>query len=381
MDFSLSPDEQAAVDAFARYVEGEVRPVAERHGDAFIPKEEMSALLAGLLPYGMGNGLVAEANGGLGLPAVLVGHLFEELARVSPDLGIVVLIQLEAGLLLEAGSDSLRESYLAPLLAGEKFGCIGISEPGAGSNIAEISCRAERDGDDWRIRGEKQWISNGHYSDFCICVARVDEEDERGIALFVVDRADGYESRNIPKMALNAQSTAQLFFDDVRVPGWRQLAGPKEGLRTLLALLQGSRPLVGLLATGVGRAALDASIAYARERQQHGGPIAGHQLVQARIAEMATRLDAARLLIYRALDKAHRGERSEVESAMAKLFAADALAEITRHAVAVHGGNGVTPEYPVEKFYRMAPILNVTEGTDEMQKLIIGRSLLGVPAF
>lgn len=381
MDFSPTEEQRIAIDSFRRFLEAEIAPAVAEHGDGFIPKDDMGGLLAKLLPFGMGNGLIDQAYGGLGLSPLTVGLLFEELARVSPDLAIVALIQMEAGLLLGAGSESIRADYLAPLLRGELFACIGISEPGAGSNIAEISCRARRDGDGYLITGEKQWISSGHYSDFCICVARDEDGPGDGLGLFVVDRDAGYESRNIPKMALNRQSTAQLHFDRARVPAGNLLAAPGEGLRRLMTLLAGSRPLVGLLAVGVAQAALDHSIEYAKTREQHGKVIARHQLVQARIAQMAVQIDAARLMLYRALDLTGRGEHANLESSMAKHFATEAACEVTRHALAIHGGNGVAREFPVEELYRVAPILAVTEGTPEMQQLIIGRSLLGESAF
>ena len=381
MDFSLTDDQRIALDSFRRFLDREIAPQITEHEDVFMPKETMQALLQKLLPFGMGNGLVDEAHGGLGLDPLSVGLLFEELARVSPDLAIVVLIQMEAGLLLAAGSESIRANYLAPLLSGEKFACIGISEPEAGSDIAQIRCRARRDGSGFLLSGEKQWISSGHYSDFCICVARDGEGPGDGIGLFIVDRDAGYESRNIPKMALNRQSTAQLHFDDARVPAENLLASPGEGLKRLMALLSGSRPLVGLLAVGVAQAALNHAVDYATSREQHGKVIARHQLVQARIANMAVKIDASRLLLYRALDLAGRGERSNLESSMAKYFATEAACEVTRHALAIHGGNGVAREFPVEELYRVAPILAVTEGTPEMQQLIIGRSLLGESAF
>lgn len=381
MDFTLSEEQQIAVDSFRRFLEDEIRPAVAQYDDAFIPKEEMRGILKQLLQFGMGNGLAAEEEGGMELDPVTFGLLFEELTRVSPDVAIVVLIQEETGLLLRAGSDEIRQSYLAPLLEGDKFGSIGISEPGAGSNIVEISCKAKPDGDDYLISGEKTWISSGHYSDFNICVARVNDDPAGGLALFLVDREDGYESRNIAKMALNRQSTAQLFFDEVHVPANRVLFPAGEGLKRLLTLLEGSRPLVGLIAVGIGQAALDYSIEYAKDRKQHGKPIAAHQLIQARIAEMAVKIEASRLMLYKALDQVSRGQRSDFQSGMAKYFATEAAIEITRHAMAIHGGNGVTREFPIEELYRMAPILAVTEGTPEMQKLIIGRTLLGVPAF
>ena len=381
MDFSTTDEQRIAVDAFRRFLTAEIAPAIAAFDDAFIPKDRMRELLGRLLPFGMGNGLVDETQGGLGLDPLSVGLLFEELARVSPDLAIVVLIQMEAGLLLAAGSESIRANYLAPLLSGEKFACIGISEPEAGSNIAQVRCRARRNGSGFLLSGEKQWISSGHYSDFCICVARDEAAPGDGIGLFVVDREAGYGSRNIPKMALNRQSTAQLHFDDAGVAAENVLVPPGDGLKTLMTLLAGSRPLVGLLAVGVAQAAFDHAVNYAKAREQHGKVIARHQLVQARIANMAVKIDASRLLLHRALDLAGRGERSDLESSMAKYFATETACEVTRHALAIHGGNGVAREFPVEELYRMAPILAITEGTPEMQQLIIGRSLLGESAF
>jgi len=381
MDFQISEEQQIAVDSFRRFLEDVIRPAVAAHDDSFIPKDEMQSLLKQLLDFGMGNGLASEEDGGMNLDPVTFGLLFEELARVSPDVAIVVLIQEETGLLLSAASDELKAKYLAPLLSGDMFGSIGISEPAVGSNIVDIKCRAKPDGDDYLITGEKQWISGGHYSDFNICVARENDEAAAGIGLYLVARENGYESQNIPKMALNRQSTAQLFFDGARIPASQVLFPAGEGLKRLMTLLEGSRPLVGLMAVGISQAALDYSIEYAKERQQHGKPIAAHQLIQARIAEMAVKVEASRLMLFKALDQVGRGVRSDFQSGMAKYLATEYACEITRHALAIHGGNGVTREFPVEELYRMAPILTVTEGTPEMQKLIIGRSLLGMPAF
>lgn len=380
MDFRVTEEQQMAVDSFRRFLADEIRPAVAAHDDTFIPKGEMQRLLKLLLQFGLGNGLTSEQDGGMGLDPITLGLLFEELARVSPDVAIVVLIQEESALLLAAASAELKSHYLAPLLEGDKFGSIGISEPAIGSNIADIRCRAKADGDDLLITGEKQWISGGHYSDFNICVAR-ESDDAADIGLYLIDREHGYESQNIPKLALNRQSTAQLFFDNVRIPKTNVLVPAGQGLKRLMTLLEGSRPLVGLMAVGISQAALDHSIKYAQEREQHGKPIAAHQLIQARIADMAVKVEASRLMLYKALDQVGRGMRSDFQSGMAKYFATEAACEVTRHAMAIHGGNGVTREFPIEELYRIAPILTVTEGTPEMQKLIIGRSLLGMPAF
>jgi alkylation response protein AidB-like acyl-CoA dehydrogenase len=381
MNFSLTEEQDIAVDSFARFLQAEIKPIVDQYRGEKIPKKAMQKALKLLLPYGMGNGLVAEKFGGYGFDEVTIGLLFEQLAMVSPDISVMILIQMEVGMLLANAPTQIRDSHLAPLLEGDLIGCIGISEPDVGSNISEIKTHAKQDGEDWLISGEKCWISNGHYSDFIVVVSKGENGAASGLALFVVDRDMGYTSANIEKMGLNGQSTAQVFFDQVRVPAERMIAPPGQGLKTMLTLLQGSRPLVGLMAVAVAQCALNESISYAQERKQFGKVIAANQLIQARIADMSIRIEASRLLLYKALDHVHRGLRSDLQAAQAKLFATEAAVEVTRHALAIHGGNGITLEFPVQDLYRIAPILTVTEGTAEMQKLIIGRILLGVAAF
>jgi len=233
----------------------------------------------------------------------------------------------------------------------------------------------------YAISGEKTWISNGAYSDLCICVARTGEKPS-ALDLFLVERRESpYEAQNIHKMALNGTSTAQLFFDDCRVPEANRLTEGGQGLRQVAGLFGVSRPLVGMFSVGLGRAALAAALGYAKERRQHGKPIAGRQLISAYLAEMRTQLDASRLMVLRALDLLDRGVRSEAESAMAKWFATELGIEITHKALQIHGGNGVTTEFPVERLYREARVVTIPEGTTEINKLIIGRDLSGISAF
>ena len=381
MQFSPTEEQELAVDSFARFLQAEITPIVEEYRDGKIPKEAMLEALRLLLPFGMGNGLVAEELGGFGFDEITVGLLFEQLAMVSPDISVMILIQTEAGMLLADAPQHVRDTHLTPLLEGELVGCIGISEPDVGSNIAEIKTRARKDGEDWVINGEKCWISNGNYSDFIILVAQAEEGDDKGLALFVIDREMGYTTKDIEKMGLDAQSTAQVFFDDVRVPADRMIVSPGQGLARLMKLLQGGRPLLGLLAVGVAQRALDESISYAQDRKQFGKPIAANQLIQGRLADMSMKIEASRLLLYRALDRIHQGLRSDLQVAQAKLFATESAVDVTRHALAIHGGNGITLEFPVQDLYRIAPILTVTEGTAEMQKLMIGRHLTGIPAF
>mgnify|MGYP000615935155 CR=1 FL=1 len=381
MEFGISEEQQIMIDSLRKFLQAEIKPIAERYKDQLIPKAEMKNILKQLLDFGLGNGPIPEAYGGFDLDAVTIGLLQHELARISPDIAITVLIQMTAGKLMSIAPEALKEKYLKPLAAGEKIGCVAMSEPGAGSEVTAVNCRARQDGDSYVLNGEKMWISSGDYSDFTICLTRVNPDPVGGLTLFLVDREHGYESTNIHKTALNSQSTAQLFFDDVRVPAENMLVQPGEALKTLLTLLASSRPLVALMALGIGQAALDEAINYSLERTQYSKPIAGHQLIQAKIAEMATKLEAGKLLAFRALDNIDNKVRSDVSSAMSKWFGTELACEIVNDAVQIHGGNGITREFAVEYMQRAVRVFPFTEGTTEIQKLLIGRALLGVPAF
>jgi alkylation response protein AidB-like acyl-CoA dehydrogenase len=309
--------------------------------------------------------------------------MFEQLARVSADVAISLLIQQLGAYSLEVCSnDALRDKYLPRMLRGEIISCSGISEPGVGSNVAEVACRARRDGEHYFVSGEKTWISNGHYSDFCMAVVRPSDQGPNSLSMILIDRAEhGYESRNIDKMGLNSTSTAQLFFDNVRVPAGNMMIAPGAGLKSTMVLFEKARPMVGLISVGIAQAALDKAVVYSKERRQHGKPIGAHQLIQGMLAEAATELDAARLLVYRAFNLIDHGVRSEVESAMAKWYATEIAVNVASKAVQIHGGNGITKDFGVELLLRNARMMPIPDGTTEIQKLIIGRALTGLNAF
>jgi alkylation response protein AidB-like acyl-CoA dehydrogenase len=263
------------------------------------------------------------------------------------------------------------------MLQGERIGCMCISEPDVGSNVAEVRTSATRDGDAWVIRGQKLWISNGAWSDFAIVVCRTGE----GLSMILADRADGYTSHEIEKMGLHAIPTSELFFDGVRVPLTNLLGELGKGLQTTLRLFEPARVLVGLTSVGIAGAALEEAITYAKERHQHGKPIAGHQLIQAYLAEMATEIDASRLLCQRALGLLQRGARCDTEASMAKWYATEMAVRVASKAVQIHGGFGITKDYRVERLFRNARIMPIPDGTTEIQKLIIARNLVGMSAF
>jgi alkylation response protein AidB-like acyl-CoA dehydrogenase len=381
MDFRLSEEQQMIVDSLGKYAQNELKPIAGQYRDQLIPKDEMLLIQQRLLDFGVGVGVVAEEIGGMGLDAVTMGLLQFEVARVSPDIAITSLIQMTVGKLLPLVPEQLRDEYVTPVLANEKIGCVGMSEPGAGSQVTAVSCRARLDGDEYVINGEKMWISSGDYSDFIFLLARFNDDPVGGLGLILVDRKHGYETSNIEKMGLNSQSTALVSFQDVRVPVSNLMVEPGKAMKALLTLLASSRPIVGLMALAIADAALEAAVQYSQERVQFGKPIAGHQLVCARLGEMATKVQAGKLMSYRALSAIDHGERSDVYSAMAKWFGTELACEVVAEAMQIHGGNGITREFPIEYMYRSVRPFMVTEGTNEIQKLAIGRSLTGIDAF
>lgn len=381
---NYSEEQNQAITSLRKFLAAEADPIFSKHyRDQFVPREVMTGLMRQLAQFGLISGVVSEREGGLGLDWLTSLMLFEEVAACSVDLSVPVLINAFGAYLLEqVAPPSIRERYLPGLIAGDSFVSMGISEPGVGSNVMEIKTRARRDGDHWIISGEKTWISNGAYSDFLICVCRTSDDPRQGLTQILIDRNDhGYEVRNISKIALNSQSTAQIFLDDVRVPISNTLGGEGGALKRTLAHFEKSRAFVAMQSVGLARRALEEALAYAVERRQHGKVIAGHQLIAAMLADMATKVDAARLLVHRAAEMFDAGLGAEMEAAMAKYFACEVAVTIARQAVQIHGGNGVTRDYLVEKLAREAIVCPIPEGTSQIQQLIIARSLTGVAAF
>lgn len=383
MDFDLTEEQRLILDTWRQFLAGDIGPAVAPFSDAPMPKALVHELLRKLLPFGVGCGWIPEGEGGLGLDLMTSGLLYEELARVSPDLaGTAFINEAVALLLYRLGSTSLRDRYMRPTLRADLIGCSAITEPGVGSNVRDIRTRAVRDGAGYRISGEKNWISNGNVSDYAVVLARATDSGADDLSLFLVDRAEkGYQSRDLHKLGLNGWSTAQLVFDDALVPEGNRVGEPGAGLSATLKLFERARCFVALLSIGIAHAALEAAISYACQREQWGRPIAGHQLVQEMIADMATELDCARLLTYRALFLVQKGVRCEAQAAMAKYYATEAAIRITSNAIQVHGSYGLSREFPVEQYFRNARMLTIPDGTSQIQKLIIGRNLLGMPAF
>jgi alkylation response protein AidB-like acyl-CoA dehydrogenase len=379
----MTEEQQLAVDGLRRFLDNEIEPKVREYVDEgrFIPKPQMKEFLTALSEFGLIRAPFPEEYGGLGLDWSTHLRLFEEVVYSSVDLAVPILINGGGAMALLRASEELKNRYLPGLLTGELIISAGISEPNVGSDVASIQTRARKDGDHYVINGEKTWISNGEYSDVLICTARTDD-GPGGLTQFVVDREEhGYEVRGIPKIAMNSQSTSQIFLNDVRVPASNMLGGEGEGLRRNLKGFERARIHMAAWGYGLARRALDESIKYSQQRTQHGKPIAGHQLIAEKIATMATEVDAARLLALRAAELIDAGVRCDKECSMAKWYGTELAARAGRNAVQIHGGNGVTREFMVERLAREGIIAPIPDGTTEIQKLIIARSLTGISAL
>lgn len=380
MEFQPGEEQRMAVESVRRFLDDKLEPEIRGHGPGFIPRQLMQRWTSELTQFGHITAPHAEQWGGLDMGWLTHLMVFEEIVYSSLDVAIPGFINaVGIELIRRNASSDLQERYLPGLVAGQLFVSIGISEPDVGSDVAAVKTRAVRDGDHWIINGEKTWITNGAYSDILICTCRTGDDE---ISHILIDRAESpYEVRDIEKMALNGQSTAQIFLTDCRVPAGNTLGQPGDGLRNTLKVFEIARCHMAMWSIGIARRALDEAIAYAKERTQHGRKIAGHQLIADKLAIMATQIDAARLLTHRAIALVDAGIRAETECAMAKWFATEMAIGVTRDALQIHGGNGVTRDFIVERLAREAIICPIPDGTTEIQKLIIARALTGIGAF
>lgn len=380
MIFEPSEDERLAVDGLRRYAERELAPLVARHRNEVFPKPVAHRILDDLNAHGIGNGWVPEEGGGLGISYVSSGLLYEELSRVSPDAAGLAYVHEGAAMKLQrGGSPELKQRYLAGLLAGELIGCSAVTEPGGGSNVRAMKTRAVRQGGGYVVNGEKTFISNATIADVIMLTARTGPDE---FSVLMVDpREHRIETREISKLGLNSWSLGQISFQDTWIADDYLIGKAGGGLRETMKGFERARIFVALLALGIAQAALDDALRYAQQREQFGRPIGAHQLVQALIADMATELHAARLLVYRGLALLDKGQRCNLEAAMAKVYATEAAVRITSKAIQVHGAYGLTAEFPLERHFRNARMLTMPDGTTQINQLVIGRELLGLEAF
>ncbi|MDI5966293.1 acyl-CoA dehydrogenase family protein [Streptantibioticus silvisoli] len=382
MDLGLDP-EQTAVRRLARdFVDREVTPHVIRWDRAESVDRDVVGKLGDLGFLGL---TIPEEYGGSGGDHLAYCLVTEELGRGDSSVRGIVSVSL--GLVAKSvagwGSEEQKREWLPRLCSGEALGCFGLTEPGTGSDAANLTTRAKRDGGDWVIDGAKMFITNGTWADVVLLFARTGEPGHRGISAFLVPTdSPGLERRPVHgKLGLRGQSTAELRLDGVRVPDSAMLGPEGKGFSVAMSALAKGRMSVAAGCVGIGQACLEAAVGYAGQREQFGGPIAGHQLVQELLAGIAVDVDAARLLTWRVADLIDRGLPFTTESSVAKLHASEAAVRCANNALQVFGGYGYIDEYPVGKLLRDARVMTLYEGTSQIQKLVIGRALTGVSAF
>jgi alkylation response protein AidB-like acyl-CoA dehydrogenase len=366
----------ALVDTVRRFIARDVIPVASRmeHAD-----EYPEAIVETMKQLGLFGVTIPEQYGGLGLDLLTYIGVVEELSYGWMSLsGVVNTHTIAASIIAGHGSEEQKQRWLPRMATGELRGCLSLSEPDAGSDTRNISCRAVRDGDEYVITGTKMWVTNGERAGIVALAARTDE----GISCFIVEKEPGPRfggisvSRDIGKLGYRGIETVEMVYDGHRLPADALLGDPGRGLSYILGALEVGRINIAARAVGLARAAFDVSLQYAQERVTMGKPIAQHQAIQMKLADMATKLEAARLLTRRAAERRQAGERTDVEAGMAKLFASETAFEIATEAMRIHGGVGYTTELPIERYYRDAPLMLIGEGTNEIQRIVIARGLL-----
>lgn len=380
----LTDAQRIVYDTAKRFAAKEIKPhVRERRDDPQFPIDVMRKLAdSGLL-----GGTFPEEYGGGGIDNVSYVLICEAIGAASPSVftaALTVQLSLVSTAIDRFGTDEQKQTFLPELFAARRVGAFALSEPNVGSDPAAGELTARKDGDHWTLNGSKFWISNGSLADWIVVFAQTEPgRRHKGMATFLVDGESAGLGRQpiSDKLGLHASDTAALFFDNVEVPGDRLIGDVGAGFKIAQTSLESGRTSTAACAVGIIQACLDACVAYAQQREQWGKPIAGHQLIQEIVADMATDCEAARLLTIEAARARDEGGSATKNVVMAKHFATEAAVRAARNAISLHGGVGYLGEYPVEGLLRDAIGLSLYEGTTQIQKLILGRELLGVSAF
>jgi butyryl-CoA dehydrogenase len=381
MDFELTEDQALLQTTVRQFAEEVVRPSASKIDQTGeFPRDIFRQ--AGEL--GLAGVSVPVQHGGSGMDVVSYTIVIEEISRVCANTGVILSVNnsLVCDPIEKYGNEDQKKRFLEPLARGEKLGCFALTEPNAGSDAANQQTRAVREGDSYRISGQKVFITCGQAADLCVLFAMTNPEKKaRGISAFIVDtEAPGFDrSRHQVKLGVNASGTVEIFLTDVVVPAADRLGEEGEGFKIAMSTLDGGRIGIAAQAVGIATEAIEAALAYAKARKAFGKPIAEFQAIRFYLADMATEVEAARLLTRRAAaakDRASReGGRYGFDAAVAKLFAAEMAQRVTTKALQIHGGYGYTKEYPVERNFRDARITEIYEGTSEIHRLIIAREI------
>jgi butyryl-CoA dehydrogenase len=383
IEFDLTDEQRLIRETAAEFTDREIVPVA-RENDR---NERFDTdLVRKLGDMGYLGPIVAEEYGGRGLDYRTYGLIVEEIGRGDSSARTVVSVQtsLVCSSIERWGSEEQKRHWLPKLCEGEILGCFGLTEPNTGSDAANLATRAERANGGWRISGQKQWISMGNYAKLALVFAQTDpEKKHRGIACFLVPTdSEGFSSAEIHgKLGLRASDTAELSLDGVEVGEEALLGEVGDGFKVAMSALDSGRYSVAAGCVGICQGSVNASVAYSKEREQFGRPIASFQLVQEMIADMVVETEAARGLVWRAGWLKDTGKPNTTETSIAKLFATEAAVRCANMAIQVHGGSGYVDDYPVERYLRDARVTTLYEGTSQIQKLIIGRAATGVNAM
>jgi len=383
IDFELTDEQRLVRETAREFADKEIIPVArENDRNARFDTD----LVKKLGEMGYLGSIVSEEYGGRGIDYRTYALIVEEVGRGDSSARTVVSVQtsLVCSSIERWGTEEQKQRWLPRLCSGEALGCFGLTEPDTGSDAANLKTRATPDGDGWRISGQKQWISLGNYAEVALIFAQTDpEQGHRGLAAFLVPTAsDGFSSTEVHgKLGLRASDTAELALDDIAVGADALMGEVGDGFKVAMSALDSGRYSVAAGCVGICQGCVDASVAYSKEREQFGRPLAAFQLVQEMIADMVVDTEASRALVWRAGFLKDTGQPNTMETSVAKLYSTEAAVRSANNAIQVHGGSGYVDDYPVERYLRDARVTTLYEGTSQIQKLIIGRAVTGVNAM
>jgi alkylation response protein AidB-like acyl-CoA dehydrogenase len=379
LDFSLTDEQQQLRRTVREFAEAEIRPhIMEWDEASHFPQE----IIPQLAKLGLLGVIFPEEYGGAGLGYVEYVLAIEELSRVDGSVGIIIAAHnsLCTNHIYKFGTPEQKKKYVTPLAQGVKLGCWSLTEPEAGSDAGGTRTTAVAQNGGWVLNGAKTFTTNGHYADVCVAMAVTDHsKGSHGISAFILEKdMPGFRpGKKENKLGLRASDTSEVTFSDCKVPGSQLLGDAGQGFVNSLQVLDGGRISIAALALGMAQGAYEAAVRYAKERKQFGKTISEFQAIQFKLADMATEIDAARLLTYRAAWLADKGARLTRESSMAKLYASEVAVRVANDALQIFGGYGFIKDYPAEKYYRDVKLCTIGEGTSEIQRLVIARQLLG----
>jgi alkylation response protein AidB-like acyl-CoA dehydrogenase len=378
MDFELNEEQQQIKRTIREFAEAELKPhVTEWDESQHFPVE----LRPQFAEIGIMGVLFPEEYGGAGMGYVEYATIVEELARVDPAIALSIAAHnsLCAGHVFVGGNEQQKQKYLAPLARGEHFGAWGLTEPSSGSDAASMRTTASRRNGGWVLNGSKNFITNATFAETTVALAISDRTaGTHGISAFIIERGTKgfYVAKKENKLGMRASDTAALVFDDCFIPDSNLIGEPGQGFIQAMKVLDGGRVSIAALAVGTAQGAYEAAVKYVKERHQFGRPIAEFQAIQFKLADMATQIEAARLLTYRAAVLKNQGKNTTKESSMAKLYASEVAVRVSEESVQIHGGYGYIKDYPAEKYWRDSKLCTIGEGTSEIQRIVIARQLL-----